>query len=124
MITLDPRAVARATVGKSTSRPGTVVLFDSAEVRLIVFRFKPGQSVPPHRSTSAVVLTVLDGEGLLSDDYDERTCSAGDVVCFAPGELHGMRATNAEMHLMATITPRPGERSQMSTPAEAEVGAA
>jgi hypothetical protein len=33
------------------------------------------------------------------------------MVAYAPGELHGMRATEgAELLLMATITPRPGER--------------
>ena len=38
----------------------------------------------------------------------ERRCDAGDVVVYAPGELHGMRAERGELLLLATITPRPG----------------
>ena len=109
MITLDPRTVARNAVSQS-ARPATVILFDRPDVRLVVFRLRPGQSVPPHRSPSSVMLTVLDGEGWVSDASGERTCSGGDVVCYEPTEVHGMRAGDAELHLLATITPRPGER--------------
>ena len=40
----------------------------------------------------------------------ERRCAAGDVVVYAPNELHGMRAERGELLLLATITPRPGSR--------------
>ena len=109
MITLDPRAVARDAVGP-VSRPATAILFDSPDVRMVVFRLRPGQAVPPHRSASSVVLTVLEGEGFLSAASREKACKPGDVVCYAPNELHGMRATDSELQLLATITPRPGER--------------
>jgi quercetin dioxygenase-like cupin family protein len=56
------------------------------------------------------MLTVLDGEGWVSDASGERACRNGDVVCYKPTELHGMRAGGAELHLLATITPRPAER--------------
>jgi hypothetical protein len=32
------------------------------------------------------------------------------MVVYAPGELHGMRATHGPLTLLATIAPRPGER--------------
>ncbi len=64
----------------------------------------------PHTSTSTVVLTVLEGTGTLSGVDAERVCSEGAIVAYAPGELHGMRATNGELLLLATITPRPGSR--------------
>lgn len=35
---------------------------------------------------------------------------AGAVVVYEPYELHGMRAADAEFIVLATITPRPGER--------------
>ena len=110
MIALAPQAAAREARAAAASRPATAILHDSADLRLIVFRLAPGQSVPPHRSTSTVMLTVLAGEGLLSGGDDERVCAAGDVVVYAPDELHGMRATSGELLLLATITPRPGER--------------
>jgi quercetin dioxygenase-like cupin family protein len=110
MIALAPQDAAREARAASPTRPATAILHDSADLRLIVFRLAPGQAVPPHRSTSTVMLTVLAGEGVLSGGDGERTCAAGDVVVYAPEELHGMRATGVELQLLATITPRPGER--------------
>lgn len=110
MIVLDPTATARVSIAPA-GRPATTILFDSADLRLVVFRLLPGQTVPPHRSASSVMLTVLAGEGWISGPGEERACKPGDVVCYAPKELHGMNAGTEEFHLLATITPRPGERA-------------
>ena len=110
MIALAPQAAAREAHAAHAARPATAILHDSADLRLVVFRLAPGQAVPPHRSASTVMLTVLAGAGTLSGGDDERACAAGDVVVYDPGELHGMRATDGELLLLATITPRPGER--------------
>lgn len=110
MIALQPREAARTAVAAHDDRPATAVIHDSADARLVVFRLAPGQAVPPHRSPSTVLLTVLSGTGTLSGADGERTCSAGDMVTYAPDELHGMRATDGELQLLATITPRPGGR--------------
>lgn len=115
MIALDPRAAARAAAAQN-SRPAMSILFDSADLRLVVFRLEPGQEVPSHRSTSSVMLTVLDGEGSISGPLGEIACTAGDVVCYAPNEIHGMRAIDSELHLLATITPRPGDRATAAAP--------
>jgi quercetin dioxygenase-like cupin family protein len=113
VIALDPRAAARAARAAAPNRPATAVLHDTPDVRLIVFRLAPGQAVPPHRSASTVTLTVLEGAGVLSGGDGERACAEGDVVAYAPDELHGMRAepdAARELLLLATITPRPGAR--------------
>ncbi|MDF1501375.1 cupin domain-containing protein [Roseisolibacter sp. H3M3-2] len=110
MITLDPRAAARAAHAASSTRPATAVLHDGPDARLVVFRLAPGQAVPPHRSASTVTLAVLEGAGVLSGGDGERACAAGDVAVFQPDELHGMRAEGGELLLLATITPRPGSR--------------
>jgi quercetin dioxygenase-like cupin family protein len=108
---LDPRSAARDAVSASANRPATAVLLDTADVRLVVFRLAPGQSVAPHRNVSTVMLTVLAGAGILSGGDGERQCTAGDVVVYEPSETHGMRAVDSELLLLATITPRPGERT-------------
>jgi quercetin dioxygenase-like cupin family protein len=108
---LVPVQAARTAVSAHAGRPATAILHDSPDARLVVFRLAPGQAVPPHQSVSTVTLAVLEGTGVLSGGDGERTCSAGDVVVYAPNELHGMRATDGELLLLATITPRPGERS-------------
>jgi quercetin dioxygenase-like cupin family protein len=108
------RDAARNAVSASPSRPGTAVLLDTADVRQVVFRIEEGQFVPPHRSVSTVLLTVLEGTGVLSGEDAgapvERRCNAGDIVAYDPNELHGMRADSEQLLLLATITPRPGDR--------------
>jgi quercetin dioxygenase-like cupin family protein len=114
MIALDPRAAARAAVAPNPARPATATIHDSPDARLVVFRLAPGQAVAPHRNASTVQLEVLDGAGVLSGESDgaptDRDCVAGDVVVYAPNELHAMRAGDRELLLLATITPRPGTR--------------
>ena len=109
-----PLDLARTAVAANAARPATAVLHDTADVRQVVFRLEPGQSVPPHRSVSTVLLTVLEGNGILSGEKSgtviERACIAGDVVAYEPNELHGMRADGNTLLLLATITPRPGDR--------------
>lgn len=112
MIVIDPRTAARAAVAARPERPATAVLFDTPDVRLVVFRLADGQAVPPHANPSTVTLTVLEGTGTLSGAEGDRQCSAGEVVAYAPGETHGMRATSGELLLLAAITPRPGTRAE------------
>jgi quercetin dioxygenase-like cupin family protein len=113
VIALDPLTAARAAVA-APGRPATAVIRDTPDARLVVFRLAPGQAVPPHRNASSVLLTVLAGAGVLEGEEDgapvPRACVAGDVVAYAPNELHAMRATDDELLLLATITPRPGTR--------------
>ena len=113
MIALDPLTLARAASAARPERPATALLHDSEDARLVVFRLAPGQAVAPHRSRSTVVLTVLEGTGVLSGAEEERACGPGDWVMYPPDELHGMRATHRELLLLATITPRPGARPEL-----------
>ena len=55
-----------------------------------------------------MMLQVLEGSGVLSGGDSEIDCTEGDVVVYEPGEQHGMRSTDKELLLLATITPRPG----------------
>jgi quercetin dioxygenase-like cupin family protein len=115
MRVLAPRGAAAAAIAASDLRPATAIISDTPDARLVVFRLAPGQVVPPHRNGSTVMLTVLGGHGILAGEHDgttdERECVAGDMVLFAPNELHSMRAADAELLLLATITPRPGDRN-------------
>ena len=114
MKTLNALEAARNAVDTGRNRPATAVIHDTDDVRLVVFRIKPGQAVPPHRSPSSVLLTVLEGSGTLSSESDgetlERAFKEGESAAYEPNELHGMRADTSEMLLLATITPRPGAR--------------
>jgi len=110
----DPSGAAHHAVASSPSRPATAVVLDTPDVRLIVFRIEPGQAVAPHHNPSTVVLTVLEGEGVVSGKEGDQHCRAGDVIAYEPGETHAMRASDRTFKLLATIAPRPGERPRPS----------
>src|SRR3954463_11967923 len=101
---LDPKTAASSAVASSPTRPATAILLDTPDVRLVVFRIEPGQSVAPHHSASTVLLTVLQGRGLLAGRDGERHCEVGALVVYDPGETHSMRAVDQPLHLLATIT--------------------
>jgi len=101
---------ARDAVAANAGRPATATIYDSEDVRMVVFRLGPGQSVPPHRNKSTVTLPVLDGLGIISGETEEVACAPGDVVAYSPNELHGMRAVSEDFLLLAEISPRPGTR--------------
>jgi quercetin dioxygenase-like cupin family protein len=54
------------------------------------------------------VLTILQGDGEVLGAEAPIAVRAGDVITCAPRELHGMRATDQQLVVMATISPRPG----------------
>jgi quercetin dioxygenase-like cupin family protein len=105
---LDPIASARFAIAAHPARPATATIHDTADARIVVFRLAPGQVVAPHRSRSSVMIHVLEGSGILSGQDQEVRCARGAVVTYDPEELHGMRAEEEELLLMATIAPRPG----------------
>jgi len=110
MRTIDLQRVAADAVAANPTRPATAVVHDSPDARLIVFRLAPGQAVPPHSNASTVMLTVVSGHGFARGGDDECALAPGQAVVFEPNELHGMRAESEELVLLATITPRPGNR--------------
>ena len=110
MKTLDIPRAAREAVAANRNRPATTVVHDSPDARLVVFRIAPGQAVPPHQNASTVMLTVISGRGFIRGGDDEQAVAPAETVVFEPNELHGMRAELDELVLLATITPRPGNR--------------
>lgn len=104
----DPATLASQAVSANPTRPATMVVHDSPDARVVLFRIEPGQAVPPHTSPSTVLLNVVSGSGIVSGADGEREVRAGDIVAYAPNEPHGMRATSERLVLAAVIAPRPG----------------
>lgn len=46
---------------------------------------------------------VLSGRGTVTGGDDSHLVGPGDVIAYAPGELHGMRAGDETFLLLATI---------------------
>lgn len=104
----DLLAEAARAVSARADRPATAVVHDSADARLVIFRIEPGQTVAPHTNPSTVMLSVIAGSGNVSGAEGERSVRAGQIVTYDPGELHGMRAGDEQLVILATIAPRPG----------------
>ncbi|HZO18063.1 MAG TPA: cupin domain-containing protein [Gemmatimonadaceae bacterium] len=115
MKVIRPFQAAAGAVAADPRRPATAIVHDSPDVRSVVFRIGPGQVVAPHRSASTVLLTTISGRGIVSGADTEQEMQPGDVVVYEPNELHGMRATDDTFVLLATITPRPGDRAQSAS---------
>jgi quercetin dioxygenase-like cupin family protein len=100
--------LARGATAARPDKPAMALVHDSPDARVVVFRIGPGQQVPPHTSTSSVIATVVDGEGVFTGADGEETLTTGESVAYAPSEPHGFRATARELVVMAVIAPRPG----------------
>jgi quercetin dioxygenase-like cupin family protein len=117
MKTFDARRAAVDARASNSTRPATAIVHDTPDARVLVFRIAPGQTVSPHRNGSTVILTVLSGHGIVTGGDARGIVSAGEVIAYEPNELHGMSAVDAEVVLLATITPRPSARSVAVAPA-------
>lgn len=88
-------------------RPSSAVLHDEPNARIVYFHLGPGQSVPPHRSESTVVVQVIEGTGVFRGAESEAILAAGQLAVFAPGESHGIEAGATPLRFTAVIAPRP-----------------
>lgn len=103
-------AAASASAAPRADRPATAIIADSADARVVLFRIDAGQAVSPHTNASTVLMTVIDGRGVVSGPDGDHDVHAGDFAAYEPNELHGMRAIDERLVILATITPRPGTR--------------
>ena len=87
-------------------RPVSQMLLDSPDARLVVFGLEPGQEVPPHTSTSTVLMQALQGEGSFTVGAAEFPAAPGCLAVCRPNETHGMKA-KSRMVVLAVIAPRP-----------------
>jgi len=101
-------ALANTAVSANPTRPATMIVHDSEDARVVLFRIEPGQAVATHTSGSTVLLTVISGRGIVSGSEGDREVAPGDLITYAPREPHGMRATGERLVLAAVIAPRPG----------------
>ena len=90
----------------SLDRPVSKLLYDSEEMRIVVFGLNAGQEIPPHTTSSRVVLHVVQGKGDFLTGSGERPAHAGAFVVTEPNEPHGLKA-NEKTVLLAVIAPRP-----------------
>jgi quercetin dioxygenase-like cupin family protein len=89
-------------------RPATRILHDEPNLRIVAFHLLAGQAVPPHRSTSSVLVQVIEGRGRFAGEGGEATLAAGQAAVYPPGEMHSIAALDGPLVFHAVIAPRPG----------------
>lgn len=93
----------------SEEYPISKLVYDSSKARVVLFCLDKGQEIPPHMSTSEVVMQVIEGEGSFLAGDEEHAAKRGTVVACASREPHGMKAAkDKRMVILAAIVPRPG----------------
>lgn len=82
------------------------LLYDSEDIRLVLFCLNAGQEVPAHTSDSRVVMTVVEGEGSFIVGDKTPAVKPGYIAVCEPNESHGMSA-KTKMLVLAAIAPAP-----------------
>lgn len=85
------------------------ICFNHSQVLAFVLTFSPGQALPPHRHPgSAVVLQVLQGQGTLTINGEERPIQSGDAVLAEGDEVLAATNTGSDsLALFVTLSPNP-----------------
>ena len=94
------------TVDKFTpDKPYRELLYDSPNLRVLVFNLEPGQELPVHShpSDSDVALVILEGEGEFIGAH-EMPARTGQAQIMPGGEPHGLNA-HTRVRLLVFIAP-------------------
>lgn len=85
-------------------------LVDTPNLFCDVYGLEPGQSQAGHRhAVGDKLYYVVGGMGLIRVDGDERTVSAGDLVCAPAGSDHAVHNPGPErLAVLVVMAPKPG----------------
>jgi quercetin dioxygenase-like cupin family protein len=86
-------------------KPHRELLYDSPNLRVLVFNFEPGQELPVHShpADSDVTLMILEGEGEFTGT-NEMPAKPGTVQIMPVCEPHGLKA-HTRVRLLVIIAP-------------------
>jgi quercetin dioxygenase-like cupin family protein len=83
-------------------------VYDSADLRVLTFCFKPGQEMEEVRVKPSVLLYAVSGEGYFTVGKRETPVKPGAFVVVASNEAHGVRAgKKTEFVVFVVIAPSP-----------------
>lgn len=89
-------------------KPYRKLLFDSHNMRLLIFNFEPGQEMPVHfhKTDADVALLILEGEGVLTGGDKEIPAKAGTLQIIPLTQPHGLKA-KTRLRLLMCIAHAP-----------------
>ena len=90
----------------SSDKPYRELIYDSPNLRVLVFNFEAGQELPvhSHQADSDVAMLILEGEGEFTGDQLETPAKAGDLQIISVAQPHGLKA-KTRVRLLVFIAP-------------------
>ena len=90
---------------KFTPKP----VYQTAEMKVVLAYFKPGQFIPVHAPQVDVVLCILEGEAEVVAGDDLVTAKKNDLIIVPKGHKRGVKALS-ELTLLHVVQPPPEEK--------------
>lgn len=90
--------------------PSVQVLSDTGAARLVLFAFKAGQQLKEHRTSSQILVQVLQGSVAFTAADNSVTLHAGMVLQLEANVPHSLNATTDAV-VLVTMTPSPSYHS-------------
>lgn len=88
---------------------GRRLIAETADGKVMLVAFRPGQGIPAHAPDAALVITVMDGDGTIRIGDDFHHLRAGDIATVPAGVVRAINAGAAGMVAMHTVSPVPTE---------------
>ena len=83
-------------------------VYQTAEMKVVLAYFKPGQFIPVHSPQVDVVLCVLEGEAEIIAGDDLVIAKKDDLIIVTKGHKRGVKALS-ELTLLHVVQPPPAE---------------
>ena len=90
---------------KFTPKP----VYQTAEMKVVLAYFRPGQFIPVHAPQVDVVLCILEGEAEVVAGDDLVTAKKNDLIIVPKGHKRGVKALS-ELTLLHVVQPPPEEK--------------
>ena len=90
---------------KFTPKP----VYQTAEMKVVLAYFKPGQFIPVHAPQVDVVLCILEGEAEIVAGDEMVTAQKDDLIIVPKGQKRGVKAVS-ELTLLHVVQPPPEEK--------------
>jgi quercetin dioxygenase-like cupin family protein len=78
---------------------------DTDKATIVEYRFAPGANFPLHHHPQDQITVVLEGQVHLRAGEEERELTAGQWVCTASGESHGITGGEQPSVFLAILVP-------------------
>ncbi len=83
------------------------VVYQSAEIKVVLAYFKKGQFIPVHTPGVDLVLYILDGAAEVVAGDERLTAAKDDLIVIPKGAKRGVKALS-ELTILHVVQPPPG----------------